>query len=104
MSKFDGILSLKPNDGAATKAQGKTPDAKNKTTEAAARRELTNAVFSPVPEEQTKRVGKRSDPEYTQITAYVKKNTHNDVMRKIYKRQEFSELIEELLIDWLKKQ
>lgn len=48
--------------------------------------------------------GKRSDPDYTQITAYIRKGTHEDVMRAIYKRQELSELIEELLSGWLKKQ
>jgi hypothetical protein len=48
--------------------------------------------------------GKRSDPDYTQITAYIRKGTHEDVMRAIYKRQELSELIEELLAGWLKKQ
>lgn len=48
--------------------------------------------------------GKRSDPDYTQITAYIRKGTHEDVMRAIYKRQELSELIEDLLAGWLKKQ
>jgi hypothetical protein len=49
-------------------------------------------------------LGKRSDPDYTQITAYIRKGTHEGVMRAIYKRQELSELIEELLAGWLKKQ
>lgn len=49
-------------------------------------------------------LGKRSDPDYTQITAYIRKGTHEDVMRAIYKRQELSELIEDLLAGWLKKQ
>jgi hypothetical protein len=46
--------------------------------------------------------GKRSHPDYTQITAYIRKETHEKVMREIYKRKEFSELLEELLDDWLK--
>lgn len=49
-------------------------------------------------------LGKRSDPDYTQITAYIRRGTHEDVMRAIYKKQELSELIEELLAKWLKNQ
>ncbi|MDQ3749799.1 MAG: hypothetical protein M3367_12445 [Acidobacteriota bacterium] len=82
MSKFDGILSVKS-------------DAKNMPKTAKASVYQTNR-------EALKRVGKRSNPDYTQITAYIRKNTHEEVMRKIYKQQEFSELLEELLTDWLK--
>ena len=85
MSKFDGILSAKSNDN--TKVAPKSAGAGVKAAK----------------KEEPKRVGKRSHPDFTQITAYIKKNTHEDVMRKIYKRQEFSELLEELLTDWLKK-
>lgn len=83
MSKFDGILSVKSNDAV-----------KKKSAPANTKSDISKA---------SKRVGKRSDPDYTQITAYIKKNTHEGIMRKIYKRQEFSELIEELLDSWLKK-
>lgn len=80
MSKFDGIFAAK---GKGAKKLGATTQA-------------TRA---------SKRLpGKRSDPDYTQITAYIRKGTHEDVMRAIYKRQELSELIEELLAGWLKKQ
>jgi len=85
MSKFDGILSAKSNDN--TKAAPKS----------------AGAVVQSAKKEESKRVGKRSHPDFTQITAYIKKNTHEDVMRKIYKRQEFSELLEVLLTDWLEK-
>lgn len=92
MSKFDGILSAKSSENVKAKPAA-APQAKVGKTNAAA---LTK-------KEESRRVGKRSDPDYTQVTAYLKKNTHEDVMRKIYKRQEFSELLEELLTDWLKK-
>ena len=85
MSKFDGLLSVKTKQGA------------NKMVETDP--EPTTAQKNG----KLKSPGKRSDPTYTQITAYIKKNTHENVMRKIYKRQEFSELIEELLTDWIKK-
>ena len=85
MSKFEGLLSVKGGQGVkeAKKTQPGPVSAPNK------------GKFKPL--------GKRSDPNYTQITAYVLKDTHEDVMRRIYKRQEFSELIGELLTDWLKK-
>jgi hypothetical protein len=84
MSKFDGILSVKsdPNNKSMSK-----------TAKTSANQSYNDTL---------KRVGKRSNPDYTQITAYVRKNTHENVMRKIYKQQEFSELLEELLSDWLK--
>ena len=85
MSKFDGLLSVKSTQGASKTI--KTP---------------AKAVSEPK-KAKLKTVGKRSDPDYTQITAYVRKETHENVMREIYKRQEFSELVEELLSEWMKK-
>lgn len=78
MSKFEGIFAAKGQ---------KTKKASTKPVRASKRA-----------------LGKRSDPDYTQITAYIRRGTHEDVMRAIYKRQELSELIEELLAGWLKKQ
>ena len=49
--------------------------------------------------------GKRSDPNYTQITAYVRTKTIDDVKVKLIKqgsKQDASELIEELLSAWLR--
>jgi hypothetical protein len=86
MSKFDGILTAKSNDN-FSKSKSKISETVAKAPES----------------KKPKRIGKRSHPDFTQITAYVKKNTHEDVMRKIYKRQELSELLEDLLTDWLKK-
>jgi hypothetical protein len=78
-SKFDGIFSVKEK-GAKKPGAPSTPRISKRPT------------------------GKRSDPAYTQITAYIRKDTHEGVMRTIYKRQELSELIEDLLAGWLKKQ
>ncbi len=84
MSKFDAILSAKPAQDTGKERKAVQKSVKEQGTD------------------NSKRVGKRSHPDYTQITAYVLKDTHEQVMRKIYKRQEFSELIEELLAEWLK--
>ncbi len=49
--------------------------------------------------------GKRSNPDYEQVTAYLNKQTNEDARVKLIregKRRDFSELVEELLQKWLK--
>jgi hypothetical protein len=51
--------------------------------------------------------GKRSDPKYTQVTAYIQSQTYRDVKVALLlggNGQEFSELIEDLLTEWLSTQ
>lgn len=48
---------------------------------------------------------KRSDPDFVQTTAYVRKQTHRAVKIALLvegQEREYSELIESLLADWLK--
>ena len=50
--------------------------------------------------------GKRSNAEFQQVTAYVRRDTYRQVSIKLLDREnkgEFSELIEELLRKWLEK-
>jgi hypothetical protein len=75
-NRFDSILSLK---GGSTAAAGSPTDASQKK-------------------------GKRSDPNYTQISAYILKDTHRAVMQAIVTKRDLSDLIEELFTEWLKKQ
>lgn len=65
---------------------------------------------APAPEEAppgTKtRVGKRKDPDYDQVTAYVRKETHRRAKIALLEqpdKQEFSELVEQLLTQWLEQ-
>jgi hypothetical protein len=52
--------------------------------------------------------GKKSDPNYRQVTAYVRKDLYRNVTDSLYdesrgldtRRKEFSELIDELLEQW----
>jgi len=52
--------------------------------------------------------GKKSDPNYRQVTAYVRKDLYRNVTDTLYdesrgrdtKRKEFSELVDELLEQW----
>jgi hypothetical protein len=46
--------------------------------------------------------GKRSSAEYRQVSAYIRKDTHRKVkMALLEEEQEFSELVGQLLEDWL---
>jgi len=48
--------------------------------------------------------GKRSDPAFEQVTAYIRKETHQAVKIALLQDgqdKEFSELVEQLLQDWL---
>lgn len=50
--------------------------------------------------------GKRSDPDFDQVTAYIRRQTYRDVRIALLsdgRGQEFSELVEELLAGWLTK-
>jgi hypothetical protein len=47
-------------------------------------------------------VGKRSDGDYRQVSAYIRKDTHQRVkIALLQEEREFSELVEELLNGWL---
>lgn len=52
---------------------------------------------------RTAQVGKRSDDDYRQVSAYIRKDTHQRVkIALLQEEREFSELVEELLSGWLK--
>lgn len=86
MSKFDKILSsAKGGDKTSAKkpAQG---------SDSTARR-------------RGRPTGKRSDPDFEQTTAYIRKDTHRSVKIALLEEgegREYSELVEELLSKWLK--
>ena len=48
--------------------------------------------------------GKRSHPDFEQITAYIRKDTHRAIKIALLQsgKQEFIELVEEKLRQWLK--
>ena len=51
--------------------------------------------------------GKRSNPDFEQVTAYIRSNTYRDVKIAILQQSEiddFSELVEQLLNEWLSTQ
>jgi hypothetical protein len=48
--------------------------------------------------------GKRTNPDYAQVTAYIPKSLHEDVKIALIKEggKEFSTLVEELLSEWMR--
>lgn len=105
MSKFKGLL-----DAARGLEPEKLPE--NSTQE-------EEVIKEPVPttkpvnelEVEQKRgrpKGKRSHPDYEQVTAYIRKETHTAAKIALLEdgqngqKREFSELIQELLEQWLK--
>jgi hypothetical protein len=51
--------------------------------------------------------GKKGDPAYTQVTAYIKTDTYQRTQIRLLqlrgKKKEVSELLQELLTDWLER-
>lgn len=63
------------------------------------------------PRQTSRTTGKKSNPNYRQVTAYVRRDLYKEVSDALYdesrgnpnaKRKEFSELVDELLETWLK--
>jgi len=93
VSRFDGIL----------KAKGRGPDPDEAPPDPTPATPSPTAPPSPAPR-KGRPPGKRSDPAYEQVTAYIP----GDLYRKIRiglledaKGQEFSELVADLLSAWL---
>lgn len=89
-SKFKGILDL---------AKGREPEPGPIAAQA--------PPPSPAPPEAPRRgrpPGKRSDPAYAQVTAYIPEDLHRKVKIALLQEaqgREFSQLVEALLVEWL---
>ena len=47
-------------------------------------------------------LGKKSDPDYAQVTVYLRKDNHLAAKKRLLDHgKEFSELVDELVTDWL---
>lgn len=56
------------------------------------------------PARATRKPGKRSDPDFAQVSAWLRKDTHQSVKVALLQEgqgREFSELVEHLLTEWL---
>ena len=70
-------------------------------------RQIAHSRGSASTEDRMRPPGKRRHPDFEQVTAYIRKETHHQVklalLRELKCRQ-FSDLVEELLSSWLKNQ
>ncbi|MES1024915.1 hypothetical protein ABN584_18775 [Gloeocapsa sp. BRSZ] len=92
MSKFKSILNA---------AKGKEPEPEQVEREP---EQPMPVAESPLPQKRGRPKGKRSHPDYEQVTAYIRKDTHRDVKIALLSEgeaREFSELVQELLEQWL---
>lgn len=86
MSKFNDILKA----AQARNQDGETP-----------------VQAEPKPHSSGRPRGKRSNPDYEQVTAYIKRETYRNTKIALLQQgdnQEFSELVEQLLSEWLSTQ
>jgi len=82
----------------------------NDILKAAKERDLKVETPAPVetkPQKSGRPRGKRSNPDYEQVTAYIKRETYRNTKIALLQqenKQEFSELVEQLLTEWLSTQ
>lgn len=109
MSKFKNIL-----DAAKGRQPEPEPEKSSQETETTKPEvHLEKLQLQPVaqlqsePPKRGRPKAKRSDPDYEQVTAYIKRNTHTAVKIELLKnsqngeKREFSELVQDLLEQWL---
>lgn len=100
-SKFAAVLAAKNNVQEIEPNEDRTEPKKREESQPATKQLQVGTA--------PRRVGrpnaKRSDPDFVQTTAYIRKDTHKDIKRALLddeQGRDFSELIEELLKIWLK--
>ena len=109
MSKFDSIFTGKKAaqpDALAEAEKPKSPSVSRKIPDAAvAPDEAAFAEAQSVTVKRGRPNGKRSDPDYVGFTTYIRRDTHHEVKTALLREKqgrELSELVEELLSQWLK--
>ncbi|MBD2211222.1 hypothetical protein H6G27_15185 [Nostoc linckia FACHB-104] len=111
MSKFKGILdAVKGGEPEPESEQLKQEQIKTQKPEVQQPQNLQKKTVTESQSEakRGRPKGKRSDSNYEQVTAYIRRNTHTAVKIELLKesqngqKREFSELIQELLDEWLK--
>ncbi len=80
-------------------------EVKSALTDKAPHSPIDDVVSSNTPKKR-KSSGKRTDPNFKQVGAYIRKDTYLQIQRLLLERpdQDFSDLVEELLTDYLNNQ
>lgn len=104
-SKFSALLRTRKEDPTDAAGEPQAKPVKDKPA--------TNPVDERAGDRKAKRPrgrpkanGKRLNPDYTQVTAYIPSDLHTETKINLIRtgKREFSILIEELLTSWNKKQ
>jgi hypothetical protein len=76
----------------------------SKSTDARPPESVKESLLLVVNGKQGAQLSKRADPAFIKFTTYIRKTTHLAVKtRLVSKEKELSDLVEELLSNWLKK-
>lgn len=101
--KFSALLRARKEEP-TPEAEPESPVSKAQSLKAAATSGAGATVIKR-PRGRPKANGKRLNPDYTQVTAYIPADLHTETKINLIRsgKREFSILIEELLITWNKK-
>jgi hypothetical protein len=107
MSKFKGILKAAQDREKEKPPEEPVEKSAEKPKEKAEVKSDSSIEPSPPPQKRGRPRGKRSNPDYEQVTAYIKKKTYKETKIALLEQEElenFSELVEKLLSEWLSTQ
>lgn len=83
-----------------------SPEKERRHSPLASSKAVSETVSRSLPKKSrsiSKRLAKSNDPAYMKFTTYIKKTTHRGVKTRLVSREkELSDLVEELLFNWLK--
>jgi hypothetical protein len=109
MSQFDSLF--KPNVILKTDTNPKTNQKKTKQEKPKQVKKKTDTPPPSSPKasssmkNEKRTTGKSSNPDYTQVLTYVRRDTHNAVRAALIfdqEKRDLSDLVEELLAGWVK--
>lgn len=104
MSRFDGILKAKGRGPAPEDSPAEEPPTLDDVTVTTPARPAPPVAPPPPAPKKGRPPGKRSDPAFEQVTAYIPGELYRKVRIRLLQEargQEFSELVADLLSAWL---
>jgi GTP cyclohydrolase FolE2 len=101
MSQFDALFKTDAKVKKETKPKAKQT---KKSVDASLSASTDKPARKTVAEKRAG--GKSSNPDYTQVLSYIRRDTHNQVKAALIfdeRKRDLSDLVEELLAAWVKK-
>lgn len=106
MSQFDSLFRTNAKRKTETKPKQNPLEKKRSASLSPASATMTTAKPALSAKPEKRGGGKSSNADYTQVLTYIKKDTHNAVKAALIydtEKRDLSDLVEELLACWLKK-